>query len=352
MERVKVIGTFVWTCVFLVLPFDISVFEWKSNVLNLIWRSILSSYPFDFGKDVLLYSDSAALVVAFIISVIFFSALAFALRKSKFFNLDKYTNPVIRVFDLCMVIVFVKYGVDKVMMLQFPPPEINLLHTPLGEFDKDILFWSTMGSSVLFNYLLGGIEILGAIALLFPRNNLFGRHLLLLSCLAIFTINISFGIGVKLFSGFLLIGLIFRSIPSLKFLWTYFFSFEEDGRQKGWRKKTLTFSFRAIMGLSLLMLTIFENERQCPISKDWIGAYQRIDGEEELYINSLDYWISRPANGEQVTAKITSGKNGLFHLETAEKSTIVRLEDHSNYLHVTNFGNSTWQTYKKVKLYE
>src|SRR5690606_32504672 len=53
-----------------------------------------------------------------------------------------------------------KYGIDKLLLHQFYTPEPNILFTPVGALSKDILFWSTMGTSKLYNIFMGMIEII------------------------------------------------------------------------------------------------------------------------------------------------------------------------------------------------
>ena len=202
LERIKIFGIGVWSFCFLALPFNVSFFSLKSEILSSFWSNFLQSLPFNLtSEETMLYSDSFGFMVSFVITVGLSLVLFSLLSKNGFIFKDIISNRLVKLFDMCMLVIFMKYGIDKLMMLQFPPPEINLMYTPLGEFDKDILFWSAIGSSPAFNYILGGIEALGAACLLFPRLNLFGRIILWASSIAILCINLSFGIGVKLFLG-------------------------------------------------------------------------------------------------------------------------------------------------------
>ncbi len=97
-----------------------------------------------------------------------------------------------------------KYGFDKLFKVQFNQPEPNLLYTPMGLLDKDILFWSTMGSSRAYNIFMGSMEVIPAILLLFRRTRIFGAFIAVGVMLNVVAINFTFDISVKLFSGFLL----------------------------------------------------------------------------------------------------------------------------------------------------
>jgi hypothetical protein len=102
-------------------------------------------------------------------------------------------------------VILLKYGFDKVFKKQFYLPEPNLLYTPMGRLDHDILFWSSMGSSYLFNLLTGGLEVLAGILIYFQKWRKIGLLMALIIFIQILIVNISFDISVKCFVGFLLL---------------------------------------------------------------------------------------------------------------------------------------------------
>lgn len=59
------------------------------------------------------------------------------------------------------------YGLDKLFGLQFYTPASNTLHTPVGQLDKDILFWTSMGTSAFYNQFMAVLEITVGVLLLF-----------------------------------------------------------------------------------------------------------------------------------------------------------------------------------------
>lgn len=97
-----------------------------------------------------------------------------------------------------------RYGFDKLFKGQFYLPEPNILYTPLGMLDQDVLYWSVMGLSYPYNVFMGGMEVLAAIGLLIRPT----RVLSLLLSGGIFVhvvaVNWSFDISVKLYASFLL----------------------------------------------------------------------------------------------------------------------------------------------------
>lgn len=102
-------------------------------------------------------------------------------------------------------IILIKYGIDKLFKTQFPEPESNILFIRLGNLDKDILFWSTIGTSKVYNTVIGSIELFSGILLLFRRSQFLGLLLAIICFTQVFIINISFDISVKFFSLILLL---------------------------------------------------------------------------------------------------------------------------------------------------
>ena len=98
-----------------------------------------------------------------------------------------------------------RYGWDKVFKHQFYLPEPNTLFTPLGYLDKDILYWSTMGSSYSFTVFGGIMELIPAVLLLFRPTRIIGAAITFGVFLQVLMINIGFDITVKCLSGFLLL---------------------------------------------------------------------------------------------------------------------------------------------------
>lgn len=97
-----------------------------------------------------------------------------------------------------------KYGFDKVFKHQFYHPEPNTLHTPLGMLDKDILYWSAIGSSYGYNVFMGALEVIMALLLLIPKTRRLAGLVSIMIMANILAVNINFDIDVKLLSSFLL----------------------------------------------------------------------------------------------------------------------------------------------------
>lgn len=120
-----------------------------------------------------------------------------------------------------------KYGIDKLLLHQFYKPEPNILFTPVGALSKDILFWSTMGTSKIYNIFMGLIEIIPGLLLLHHKTRVFGAFCAFGVLLNVFMINAGFDISVKLLSLNLLISTIFLLSPVFKQLFNLFIKQKE-----------------------------------------------------------------------------------------------------------------------------
>lgn len=188
---------------FVFLPYQARVSEGLFGaIIRFFIEKILAIkeyHPFIVSDSLMMYVLLLLLfVVAFLmtISTNFFSF--------KFVTQHKIQQFLQSFFSYYLALILIKYGFDKVFLGQFYTPEPNILYTPLGFLDKDILFWSTMGVSPIYNIFMGVTEIIAATLLLFNRTRLIGA---LFSCgvfINIIAINFSFDISVKLYSSFLL----------------------------------------------------------------------------------------------------------------------------------------------------
>ena len=109
--------------------------------------------------------------------------------------------------------ILLKYGFDKVFKCQFYLPEPNILFTRFGDLDKDILFWSTIGSSRSYSIFMGLLEIIPGVLLVFRKTRNLGVLIAIGIFIQVVAINYSFDISVKLFSSFLLLISLFLFAP-------------------------------------------------------------------------------------------------------------------------------------------
>lgn len=120
-----------------------------------------------------------------------------------------------------LAFVLLKYGIDKLFLAQFYTPEPNILYTPFGYLSKDILYWSTMGISPVYSLIIGSVEVIAALMLIFKRMRPVGLLLSVGVLVNIVVVNFSFDISVKTFSLLLLMMAIYLSWPYFKGLYMF-----------------------------------------------------------------------------------------------------------------------------------
>lgn len=122
-----------------------------------------------------------------------------------------------------LAFILLNYGIDKIFKAQFYLPEPNILFTPLGMLDRDMLYWSTMGVSYEYNLFLGFAEVIAAALMLIRKTRVLGLMMGSLILVNIVAVNFSFDISVKAFSLLLLTISLLLLAPFLKSFAAFFF---------------------------------------------------------------------------------------------------------------------------------
>jgi len=162
-------------------------------------------------------SDTRSLLLLLIFLAIISCSAAIFLKKKQ--NEIIWACKTVTLYFLAYVLL--KYGLDKVFCRQFYQPAPNILYTPFGNLDKDILFWSTMGTSPAYSIITGSFEVLAALLLLFRRTRTLGLLLALVALVQILIINFSFDISVKIFSLLLTAMALYLLAPQLKSFYNF-----------------------------------------------------------------------------------------------------------------------------------
>ena len=174
-------------------------------------------------------SDSTGLYLHLINLLIFSSGLSLIwIVKSKVIhpNIKRYFRIGIAYY---LALILFKYGFDKIFKHQFYFPEPNTLYTPLNQLSKDILFWSSMGTSYLYSVFSGLIEVIPACFLLFRKTRLLGGLIAMAVLINVVMLNFGFDISVKVFSIFLLLLAFFIISKDSKRLYHVFTNQKVDG---------------------------------------------------------------------------------------------------------------------------
>lgn len=182
--------------------------------INTLWAQIFGISNDNLVLDIL--SDSTGLylhLITLLVSSILVSVVWCLKSKRIHPTIETYYRLFISFF---LALVLFKYGWDKVFKHQFYFPEPNTLFTPLNQLSKDILFWSSMGTSYVYSVFSGLIELIPAILLLFRKTRLLGGLIAFAVLLNVVMLNFGFDISVKVFSLFLLLLSIIVISPDVK----------------------------------------------------------------------------------------------------------------------------------------
>jgi hypothetical protein len=157
-----------------------------------------------------------------------------------------------------LALLLLKYGLDKIFLHQFYTPEPNTLFTPFGQMEKELLYWSVMGTSSFYSYFMGSLEVIAALLLLFKKTRLLALLFSFGILLNIIAVNFGFDISVKLYSLFLLFICICLLIPWLYSLYHFFMEKKSiPAPEPGLLRKSFAGMFLKWLAVGLIILEGF-----------------------------------------------------------------------------------------------
>ncbi len=244
----------------LTLPFPLQFIEHPGFLLEngfiTFEKGVCDFLGFNFDFQGHFYSDSIDLLVHTFV-LIFFSLIA-SLFIAKYYKKLKIETLLITISSYILSFFFIKFGFDKLFKLQFYAPEPNILFTPFGQLDKDILYWSTIGKSYSYNVFLGLIEIFPGILLLNSKTRKLGAFIAFGVLINVLMVNISYQIEVKILSSFL----VFLSICILASFWKEFLGFFFQNKSipnKEIQKLNFNTKYKNLIKFSVIFYIFFES---------------------------------------------------------------------------------------------
>ncbi|MCT2563285.1 hypothetical protein [Chryseobacterium herbae] len=301
-----------------------SLFLWE-DLADWIVKNI-----FKINQSRIDFSSDSSSMFALVMILMIVSALAAILIKKKYqqriLDLSK------EIIVLYLVVILMKYGFDKVFKAQFYLPEPNILYSRFGNLDKDILFWSTMGTSRLYSVSAGILEILTTLLILFRKTRVLGLLVSIGILINIFLINIGFDISVKFFSLILLSMAVFALkndwIPLYRFLILKQEVNREEKREINPKFQPVWIFFKtAFVGLSLAAI-LFPFINSGNFNDDTSdrpllhGAFKNLDADSDIqyvFFHRNSYLILMDKNEKMVD----------FHYVQRSKNQLI-LEDYTN----------------------
>jgi uncharacterized membrane protein YphA (DoxX/SURF4 family) len=115
---------------------------------------------------------------------------------------------------LCTIMI--RYGMAKLVPMQFPPLWLGRYDVPLGEMSPMGLLWTFMGHSPVYSTFAGAAEVVGAVLLLWRRTHVIGALILIAVMTNVVLLNLCYDVPVKLFSLQLLALLIVLVAPQAR----------------------------------------------------------------------------------------------------------------------------------------
>ncbi|MGG9963624.1 hypothetical protein [Ferruginibacter sp. SUN106] len=251
----------------LFIPFPFNITTLQLQVTDFIFGKLIGiTAKVLFGKalsNTTIYSDSISMYI--LLLILFAVAVIIVLILSSIKKWQLYSEKIFRIlyqlFIYYLALQLLKYGADKIFKNQFYTPEPNTLYTPMGQLQKDILYWSTMGTSYTYNIFLGSLEILGGVLILIKRTRLIGLLLSSGILVNVVAVNFSFDISVKLYSSFLLFLDIYLLHPFGKRLYQLLLqknitALPATGQTTVF-KKTFAIAFLQWLAIGLIVLEVF-----------------------------------------------------------------------------------------------
>jgi len=123
---------------------------------------------------------------------------------------------------LAVATTFLSYGFAKVIPLQMPAPFLTRLVQPYGSFSPMGVLWSSIGASPAYEVFVGLAEVGAAVLLFIPWTAQLGAMMALMDSIAIFTLNMTYDVPVKLFAFHLVLMSLVLAAPNARRLFDLF----------------------------------------------------------------------------------------------------------------------------------
>jgi len=355
----------------LLIPAANKLFTFQDEVATFLFGDLVEALGYNHHQ---FSSDTFALNILLLLLLVLSFVIGFTIAGwSKW---KKYSTKIIALIRLIMVYYLASrlliYGFDKVFKTQFYMPEPNTLYTPLGQMSKDILFWSSMGTSRAYSIITGLLEILPALLLLHKKTRTAGLLITIFVMVNVLAINFGFDISVKLYSLFLTFLALLLLWPTMKPLFQFF-----TGKQAQLKEERKTFEFfykpfikgslkSLFIGLMFLEATFFalttgnfnDDTADRP---QFHGAYEVADDYglvNRFFIHRRGFIIFETEEGDFIDYKleidhsrnrfVCTDYNGevnemAYKLYDAGKRFDVAVQ-------IKDWGSSIWMTFEKIDL--
>ena len=180
-----------------------------------------------------------------------------------------------------LFIALILYAVVKIIPVQMPYPNVDVLLRPIGELDRFSLLWCFMGASPGYAIFTGVCEFAGAFLLLFRRTRVFGSLFLATVLINVVLLNVFYNVNVKLLSIHLLLVDLFLIAPYIHRLIRFFYSQEPVSL----REKQYEFSstWKRYAFILLLLAPAWVTFKSVRDARNWRDGYSKDLKNQKLY---------------------------------------------------------------------
>jgi hypothetical protein len=186
--------------------------------------------------------------------------------------------------------VMLSYGIDKLIPIQMPYPDVSELVKPVGEQDLFSVLWNFIGISSGYEIFSGCCEIIGSLLLVFRRTYVFGALFMCTVLTNVVAFNIFYNISVKLYSTLTLISVLYLLVPYMKTLAQFFFlgrnrSLEIPGFkiEASWKRYAFT-----ALGIILIVGTIVMN-----VLRDYKVYLRHLSNRRNQRLYNVEWFIAK-----------------------------------------------------------
>lgn len=116
---------------------------------------------------------------------------------------------------LALGTMLISYGLQKVIPLQFTPPDYFRLLERYGDSSPMGLLWTFIGASPAYTIFTGCVELTGGVLIILPGLTTLGALVSLAAVTNVFVLNMCYDVPVKLLSLHLLVMALFLLLPDL-----------------------------------------------------------------------------------------------------------------------------------------
>jgi hypothetical protein len=158
--------------------------------------------------------------------------------------------------SLTLGLALLPYGFIKVFPMQFPSPPLALLNEPVGNASPTLLFWSLYGLNPTFEMVLGWVEVLTGVLLMFRRTAFAGALIALGVTTNVALLDTAFDVPVKLWSFTLVVMSLGLLAPEARWLGSFFLTRNVVPQRPPWAPQPRTPRARQTAILAEVLLTV------------------------------------------------------------------------------------------------